>query len=367
MATPEQQERDKVRAQAREYYGQTLHGTQDLKTSACCAGSKRPPKHIAAAIACVHDDVAGHYYGCGLTIPELLTGLTVLDLGCGAGRDCYVLSMLVGSQGHVHGVDMTDEQLAIARKYIQYHTDLFCYDSPNVEFHKGFIEDLNMIPSGSVDVVVSNCVVNLSPDKDSVLREAYRVLKTGGEMFFSDVYSDRRIPSELLHDPVLHGECLSGALYWNDFLRMARKAGFGDPRLVEDRILAIGNESVRTKLGNAKFFSATFRLFKLEGLESECEDYGQAVIYKGTIPTCPNLFVLDAHHRMETGKVFPVCGNTYRMLHDTRFAPHFEFLGEGKVHYGIFASCGNGIPFGSVVEEASATSPSIGSCCGKPK
>jgi SAM-dependent methyltransferase len=224
---------------------------------------------------------------------------------------------LVGSKGFVTGVDMTDEQLKTAREFIDYHTKEFGYAQPNVQFIKAFIEDLSAIPSGSVDLVVSNCVVNLSPDKLAVLREANRILREGGEMYFSDIYSDRRIPAALMSNPVLHGECLSGALYWNDFLRLARQAGFGDPRLVEDRPVAIHNTEIRKLLGPAKFFSATYRLFKLQRLEGDCEDYGQAVIYKGTIDTCPEEFPLDGHHLFPKGKVFPVCRNTFLMLHDT--------------------------------------------------
>jgi len=122
MAATEQQEQDKVRAQAREYYGQRLHGTQDLKTSACCAGSKRPPKHIAAAIACVHDDVAGHYYGCGLTIPELLTGLTVLDLGCGAGRDCKQ-----HPRTHTHSQRLQTKQANLLLFPLPFSTQATCF------------------------------------------------------------------------------------------------------------------------------------------------------------------------------------------------------------------------------------------------
>ena len=135
----------------------------------------------------------------------------------------------------------------------------------------------------SFDVVVSNCVINLSVDKPAVLRGAFDLLKPGGELYFADVYCDRRLSDEVRADPVLYGECLGGALYWNDFLPMAKRAGFLDPRLVTSRPLEIKNEQIKRKLGQAKFFSATYRLFKLDGLETACEDYGQAVIYKGTI------------------------------------------------------------------------------------
>lgn len=191
-------------------------------------------------------------------------------------------------------------------------------------------------------------MINLSTDKRAVLRDAYRVLRTGGELYFSDVYASRRVSAELVADPVLYGECLSGALYWNDFLALAKECGFGDPRLVEDSTITINNKELEAKLDHIKFFSATYRLFKLPGLlEPDCEDYGQAVIYKGTIARHPHGWGLDNHHFMETGKVFTVCGNTNHMLHDTRFRKHFEFIGDKSTHFGIFDGCGKSLPFSS--------------------
>ena len=159
-------------------------------------------------------------------------------------------------------------------------------------------------------MIVSNCVLNLAPDKAAVLREAWRVLKPGGELYFSDIYTDRRVPATLSADPVLYGECLSGAPYWNDFINLSLKHGFDDPRLIDDRRVVLRNAELASCTGNIRFFSATYRLFKMDNLEPACEDYGQAVVYRGTIPHHPHVFVLDKHHRIETGKHFPVCGNT---------------------------------------------------------
>lgn len=328
------------------YYGETLAGTQDLQTNACCTDAKLP-EYIKPLLAKVHDEVQARYYGCGLVVPEQLAGLTILDLGCGAGRDIYVLSQLVGEKGTVIGVDMTEEQLAVARKHEKFHQKVFGYQQNNVQFLQGYIEQLDELnlADASVDIIVSNCVINLAMDKAAVLREAFRVLKPGGELYFSDVYSDRRIPKDLVNDPVLYGECLSGALYWNDFIPLARAQGFTDPRLFEDRPITIDNPQLQDKTGNIRFYSATYRLFKLPELELACEDHGQSVVYRGTIAHHPNRFILDKHHLMETGKQFPVCGNTWRMLHDTRFRDHFEFYGSFDRHYGIFPGCGMGIPF----------------------
>jgi arsenite methyltransferase len=309
----------------------------------------------------VHPEVAAKYYGCGIVVPAGLEGRRILDLGSGSGRDVYLVAQIVGETGEVVGVDMTDEQLATANARIDWHRDRFGYSRANVKFLKGYIEKLDELglEPQSFDVVVSNCVINLSVDKLAVLRGALNLLRPGGELYFADVYCDRRLPDSVRSDPVLYGECLGGALYWNDFLPMAKQAGFLDPRLVTSRPIEVKNEIIRKKLGQAQFFSATYRLFKLDGLESACEDYGQAVVYKGTVPEQPDGFELDGHHLIERGKVFPVCGNTWRMLADTRFKPHFDFIGDFSTHYGIFPGCGTSIPFAT----SETAKPSGGSCC----
>lgn len=334
-----------------DYYGRQLQHSDDLKTSACCDISQIPA-WLKPLLARIHPEVLSRYYGCGLVCPPLLEGCRVLDLGCGSGRDVYVLAQLVGPTGEVVGVDMTDEQLAVAEKHRAFHADAFGF--ANVRFVRGYIERLDELPlePGSFDVIVSNCVVNLSPDKDAVMRGVQRLLKDGGEFYFSDVYADRRVPVAVRNDPVLYGECLGGALYWNDFLRLAQRHGFTDPRLVDDRPLAITDPELAPRVGNLSFFSATYRLFKLDALETACEDYGQAVIYRGSIPEHRDRFVLDKHHDIQTGKVFPVCGNTWRMLRDTRFAAHFDFIGDFTRHYGLFEGCGGGLPFDNVSEGA---------------
>ncbi len=328
----------------KDYYGKKIQSVGDLKISTCCDTSSTPD-WLKPLLANIHPDVVSRYYGCGLVNPELLEDTTILDLGCGSGRDVYALGQLVGKRGMVVGVDMTQEQLDIALKYQVYHNKKFGYC--NTQFLKGYIEDLgslNLKPE-SFDVVVSNCVINLSPDKDSVLKGVYRLLKRGGELYFSDIYADRRVPESIRTDEVLYGECLGGALYWNDFLTIAKSNGFLDPRLVTSRPVSITDPKIKAKIGNIRFYSATYRLFKIEQLESECEDYGQAVIYKGSIPEHPDQFTLDNHHTAETGRIFTVCGNTWRMLNETRFSPHFEFIGNFNRHYGIFQGCGGGLPF----------------------
>ena len=315
------------------YYGKELVTNEDLKTNACCAANA-PPSYIQDCISKIHPEVVAKYYGCGLCLPQYpLDGCAILDLGSGSGRDCYIASQLVGPTGSVLGVDMTEEQLAVARKHVPYHTEQVGY--ANVDFQKGNLEHLAdlQLPPNSFDVIISNCVINLCSDKEAVLSECLKLLKPGGELYFSDVYSNRRVPQSLQDDEVLWGECLSGALYWNDFENMARSVGFHDPRLVEDAPITVQNADVERVIAAAgneelKFYSATYRLWKIDDLEPHCEDYGQAVIYKppntsnsccddaneddsGGMDRYPSGWLLDKHHYFEAGKIHPVCGNTY--------------------------------------------------------
>eukprot|EP00755_Sulcionema_specki_P005031 Sspe_Gene.4730::Locus_1557_Transcript_4_5_Confidence_0.222_Length_1590::g.4730::m.4730 len=168
-------------------------------------------------------------------------------------------------------------------------------------------------------MVISNCVVNLSPDKPSVLREVYRVLADGGEFYFSDVYCDRRLPEKVQKHEVLWGECIAGAMYIEDFIREANKVGFTDPRMLAKSEIFVTDPELSEIVGKARFFSITYRLFKLPGmLETKCEDYGQYAVYKGTIPGHPNGYMLDDHHDFETKKPMLVCGNTGAMVGEGR-------------------------------------------------
>lgn len=325
-----------IHEDVQDYYGKALQSSKDLKSS-CCTAVAPPAEHIAI-LNLIDDEILDKFYGCGSPIPDLVEGLTVLDLGCGTGRDCYLLSKLVGEQGRVIGVDMTQEQLDVARRYTASMAGKFGHAKSNVEFLHGYIEDLTAcgIADESVDLVVSNCVINLSPHKDKVFSEIFRILRPGGELYFSDVYADRRIPDSLREDPVFYGECLGGALYEGDFRRLMTRIGWRDYRVMKTSRIDLQSEEIERAAGNIKFYSTTVRAFKLDILEDRCEDYGQAAVYQGTIPGKPHAFELDNHHRLETGRPTLVCGNTAALLGDTRLAPHFEIIGDRSVHYSLF-------------------------------
>ncbi len=342
-----------------EYYGKQLASSEDLLTNACCA-SGAPPVWIAEKLINVNEEVSNRFYGCGFPIPHGLAGATVADLGCGTGRDAYVIAQLVGESGHVHGVDMTDEQLEVARNTSEWHAEKFGYSTPNTTFHKGYIEDLKSIglENDSLDVIVSNCVVNLSPRKDLVLAEVWRALKVGGEFYVSDVFVDRRLPEDVATDPVLYAECLGGALYQNDFVAMAKDVGFRDPRVVSTSPIEL-SKTIAQKVGSAKFVSVTYRLFKLPELDPQCEDYGQSATYLGGIEGAESLFWLDDKHAFEIKRPERVCRNTAQMLASTRFAKHFRVDGDTETHFGEFP-CN---PTTAASDNASAVAATGGSCC----
>lgn len=320
----------------RDYYGKVLKTKADLQTTACCA-AERLPSHLAVLEQKLHREVRDRFYGCGSPLPPALEGCTVLDLGCGSGRDAFLLSRLVGEKGSVIGVDMTDEQLEVANRHAEFHRELWGHAKSNVRFAKGYIEDLETagVGSESVDLVASNCVFNLSPDKPRVFREVMRVLKPGGELYFSDVFVDRRLPKDVATDPELVGECLGGALYTEDFRRLMLDLGVRDFRAVSSTPIAMSNERIQKKVGRASFRSITFRVFKLD-LEDKCEDFGQVATYKGTIEESPDAFLLDDHHLFERGRPMLVCGNSAAMVQETRYGKHFEVRGDKSTHFGLF-------------------------------
>lgn len=337
----------------KDYYGKQLSSSADLKTNACCPIDAIPPEH-RRILEMIDEEILARFYGCGSPIPPLLDGKVVLDLGCGTGRDVYMASYLVGEKGLVIGVDMTEEQLAVAKEHMHSQTGKFGFATPNVEFYHGYIEDLNTIgiADNSIDVVISNCVINLSPNKEAVFAEIFRVLKPGGELYFSDVFASRRVPQRLKDDPELYGECLSGALYAEDFRRIMQGLGCLDHRIVKKSKIEMQTDELTQRVGNIQFYSVTVRAFKLESLEDICEDYGQVATYLGTIPDSPDQFQLDDHHIFEAGKPMLVCGNTAAMVAETRFAEHFRVDGDHSKHFGPF-DC----------SDAEADSGNIAACC----
>lgn len=218
--------------------------------SECGCGGENGAKYSGSefyekeAFENIPEDISSFSLGCGnpIALASLLPGEVVLDLGSGGGLDCFLASKKVGISGHVIGVDMTPEMLDKAR------TNLKNLGMTNVEFRLGEIEHLPVSDS-SVDVVISNCVINLSPDKPQVFREIFRVLKSGGRLAVSDIVTDGELPEKLKKDLEAWAGCLSGAMDVNDLKELLKKTGFvnprADPKYFEEEALSdlgIGNE-----------------------------------------------------------------------------------------------------------------------------
>lgn len=276
-------------------------------------------------------------YGCGDPSHYLRSGETVLDLGSGGGKICYIAAQIVGAQGRVIGVDCNDTMLALARKYQPELATKLGY--ANVEFHKGRIQDLKLdldqldawlqshpartsadwlqteahaeqmrqttplIASDSIDVVISNCVLNLvqQSDRQQLFAEIYRVLKRGGRAVISDIVSDEDVPHALQNDSALWSGCLSGAYREDLFLEAFEAAGFHGIELVARQA-----EPWETVAG-IEFRSVTVQAFK--GKEGPCLERKQAVIYNG-----PWKAVIDDDgHTLFRGKRMAVCDKTYHL------------------------------------------------------
>ena len=344
------------REEIKEYYSNVSMKEQgEMVTHTCACGPECMPKYIQKIEADIPEEITSRFYGCGSPLPPALEGCTVLDLGCGTGRDVYLASKLVGPEGRVIGVDMNADQLAIAGAHHAEMAGKWGYD--NVEFKKGYIEALDEagIGDGSVDVVISNCVINLSPDKEAVFSEIFRVLAYGGELYFSDIFADRRVPEEVSSNPVLVGECLGGAMYIEDFRRLMRRCGWEDFRYVKSRAATIDNDEVEALIGNIQYSERTVRAFKLPDIQEDiCEQYGQTAVYNGGIEGSENYFDLDDHHRFYKDLRLDVCGNSCSYVQDTRFGRFFTVYGDRSIHFGPYEGCGN----------APSVDGGDGGCCG---
>lgn len=313
-----------VHDNVKKYYGSRLESSCDLQTSAAssCRVSSMPPC-VREALSLVHPEVTKKFFGCGLPFPAKLEKCRVLDLGSGSGRDCFAFSKLVGPNGHVTGIDMTEEMITVSQQYIQYHQEKFGYAKPNVAFVKGYMEKLGEagLQKDSFDVILSNCVICLCPDKLSVLKEAYNVLKEGGEMYFSDMYASKPIPDHMKQDPVLWGEGMGGSLYWQDFISLALSVGFSTPLLVTASLIVVHNDELKAKAGDIQYASVTYRLFKLPN-KPFCAE--AEVTYKGTIEGFQDQLNFDSSHHFKKDIPNKVTGEMTLILQSSRFSPDFK-------------------------------------------
>jgi arsenite methyltransferase len=208
-----------VERAVRERYSQAA---QQTVRALCC-----PVDYRSEYLKILPQEILERDYGCGDPSQFVREGETVLDLGSGGGKICYIAAQVVGKNGRIIGVDMNDEMLALARKYQNEIGDKLGYH--NVEFHRGKIQDLQpLVPDESIDVVISNCVLNLvrEQDKRQLFSEIHRVLKRGGRAAISDIVSNEPVPEAMKTDPDLWSGCISGAFQETELLKAFEDAGF---------------------------------------------------------------------------------------------------------------------------------------------
>jgi arsenite methyltransferase len=232
---------DDIRTVVREKYGAIAEGKADGCGcgSACCGDEVLTEIGYSQDQATAIPEGANLGLGCGnpVAYAELKPGETVLDLGSGAGIDCFLAAREVGPSGRVIGVDMTPAMLERAR------ANAAKSGAANVEFRLGEIEHLP-VADQSVDAIISNCVINLSPDKPKVFREAFRALKPGGRMLVSDLVLLRPLPPELEKSVDLYVGCVAGASLKNEYLGMMRDAGFRDVEVVQESGYTVGQDTL---------------------------------------------------------------------------------------------------------------------------
>ena len=309
---------EKPRKLVQQFYGQAAEQPQ---AELCC-----PTKYDPADVGHIPQEVLDRFYGCGspVTAADPQPGEVYVDLGSGAGIDCFIAAKRVGPAGRVIGVDMTDQMLDVARASQPKVAAALGYDA--VTFRKGYLEDIP-VDSKTADVVTSNCVLNLSPDKPKVFAELWRILKDHGRAVIADIVSDREVPPRLKVNERLWGECIVGALTEEQFLAMLEQAGFYG--------LSVVKKTFWKAVEGFSFYSVTVQGFKFEKTQGGTY-LGQTAVYRG-----PFKAALD-----EEGHVFPrnvavnVCTDTASKLSQPPYAGHFTILEpDGAVRELATAAC----------------------------
>jgi arsenite methyltransferase len=323
------------------------YGNAAQKVEACLC---LPVSYDEALLNVIPDEIIEKDYGCGDPSRHVRQGETVLDLGSGSGKACYIIAQIVGGQGKVIGIDFNPPMLQLARKYQHAIGDKLGYQ--NVEFRRGRIQDLKtnlelvdqflqenpvrsvadlarlesfqhtirneqpLIADESIDVIVSNCVLNLvrPEDKKVLFAEMYRVLKRGGRIVISDIVSDEPVPEHLAKDPDLWSACVSGAFQEEEFLCAFEEAKFHGIQIEELR-----TEAYQTVEG-IEFRAITVTAYK--GKEGPCVERNQAVIYRGPW----NRVVDDDGHTLERGARIAVCDKTFKLYSQPPYQGQFILI-----------------------------------------
>ncbi len=310
---------DKPRAKVREFYGEAAETPQ---AALCC-----PTGYDPSTVDHIPQDVLDRFYGCGspITSAAVQPGETVVDLGSGAGIDVFIAAKLVGPAGKAIGIDMTDRMLEVARANQPHVAAALGYDV--VEFREGFLEAIP-VASRSADVVTSNCVVNLSPDKPRVFEEIWRILADHGRIVISDIVSEVEVPPHLKVNPRLWGECLVGALTQDEFLARLERAGFYG--------LSILKRTYWKDVEGYPFFSLTVQGHKFEKTAG-CVFRGHRAVYLGP----GKAFIDEEGHLFPRNEPYEVCTDTVAKLLRPPYRDMFAVLEPGETSTS-YACCVDG-------------------------
>ena len=304
---------ERSRGSVREFYG---HAAEQPQAELCC-----PVRPDEADLAHIPREVVERFYGCGSPVTDaaLAAGETMVDLGSGAGIDCFIAAKKVGSEGRVYGIDMTDQMLRVANDYRPGVATALGWDV--VEFRRGFLESIP-VQDGTADVVTSNCVINLSPDKPRVFSEIWRVLKDHGRAVVADIVADREVPSKIRADGRLWGGCISGALTGEAFLAALERAGFYG--------ISILKKTFWREVEGCRFYSVTVRGYKFDK-KGGCTYAGQYALYLGPFKAA----IDEEGHLFPRGSLVEVCTDTAAKLLQAPYKVSFAVVDNPAGHVAV--------------------------------
>ena len=270
----------------------------------CC-----PTQYDSGELSHIPKEVLEISYGCGSPVGKagLQEGQTVLDLGSGGGIDCFIAAKCVGKTGRVYGIDMTEEMLNVARQNADQVVKNLGYN--NIEFKQGFLENIP-IEDMSVDLVTSNCVINLSTKKGDVFKEIHRILKNEGRFLIADIISEAEVPQEMRNNKELWGECISGALTLQEFLNFARDNQFNGLHIQKDYLWK--------EVAGIKFYSYTIEGSKFSSRENPCDSNSVFATYAGPFDT-----VVFQGTKFQLGVTVEIDRNTAAMMSSHSYSGQF--------------------------------------------
>ena len=292
---------DVSRKDVQNFYSKAALTAQE---SLCC-----PTQYDSGELSHIPKEVLEISYGCGSPVGKagLQKGQTVLDLGSGGGIDCFIAAKCVGKTGRVYGIDMTEEMLNVARQNADQVVKNLGYN--NIEFKQGFLENIP-IEDMSVDLVTSNCVINLSTKKGEVFKEIHRILKNKGRFLIADIISEAEVPEEMRNNKELWGECISGALTLQEFLNFARDNQFNGLHIQKDYLWK--------EVAGIKFYSYTIEGSKFSSRENPCDSNSVFATYAGPFDT-----VVFQGTKFQLGVTVEIDRNTAAMMSSHSYSGQF--------------------------------------------